>query len=313
MTFKITSRWQSRRQLLWLAVYGLNLNSTLLIYSTGELIQSKISLNVYTFIYLSDFRADLLNKTETERKEKIQKLIEKEYKFKNTLQDRVIERTKKSLKEKQALIQLLGKDYKVDNFMTMKSGFDTSQIETKHDARHYIIETRIFNSGFNTRSMRPEINRQLRKLDPGRKYRVFKKKLLEENRGRNVEINRAISDSAFRKMLKDKNNWILYNQPSERKWSGSLTNVSEHKKTEVNNVEPVKTEVASDEKQNADVEHVVIKELGDIEREKILEKRLPRRPADAFSMTMRTLGPVYFQSSAYQLSKPEISLQNDQQ
>ena len=274
------------------------------------MIQSKISLNVYT-----DCRADLLNKTETERKEKIQKLIEKEYKFRNTLQDRVIERTKKSLKEKQALIQLLGKDYKVDNFMTMKSGFDTSQIETKHDARHYIIETRIFNSGFNTRSMRPEINRQLRKLDPGRKYRMFKKKLLEENRGRNVEINRAISDSAFRKMLKDKNNWILYNQPSERKWSGSLSNVSEHKKTEANNVEPVKTEVASDEKQTADVEHAVIKE-GDIEhveREKILEKRLPRRPADAFSMTMRTLGPVYFQSSAYQLSKQEISLQNDQQ
>ena len=233
--------------------------------------------------------------------ERIQKLIEKEHRFKNTIQNRVIDRTTKSLKEKQALIQLLDKEYKVDNFLTMKTGFEPNQIETKYDARHYIIETRIFNSGFNTKSMKPEIRRQLRKLDPNRKYRLFKRKLLEENRCKNIEINRAISNTAFTKMLKDKHNWILYNRPSKHK----LFDADEDKLSDIKPPD----EVQKDGEQGTDL---VKKETSSevIKKETVLEKRLPRRPADAFSMTMRTLGPVYFQSSAQQQQKPEVEIQD---
>ena len=243
---------------------------------------------------------------------KIQRLIDKENRFRNTLQDRVIERTKKSLKEKQALIQLLNKDYKVDNFITMKSDFDMNRIETKHDARHYIIETRIFNSGFNTKSMRPEINRQIRKLDPCRKYRVFKRRLLEDNRSRNIEINRAIPDSAFDKMLKDKNNWTVYNKPAEHERTGSLPKLDIKAHAEEPDREVVENDdVVHGDKRPSENEQAGVK-YGSVQRERILEKRLPRRPADAFAMTMRTLGAVYFQSSSYKLPEPEVAVKDEQ-
>ena len=260
----------------------------------------------------SHFRADLLNKTENERMGKIQRLIDKENRFRNTLQDRVIERTKKSLKEKQALIQLLNKDYKVDNFITMKSNFDMNRIETKHDARHYIIETRIFNSGFNTKSMRPEINRQIRKLDPCRKYRVFKRRLLEDNRSRNIEINRAIPDSAFDKMLKDKNNWTRYNKHVEREETGSLPKLDIKAHAEEPDREVVENDdIVNGDKQPSESEQAGVK-YGSVQRERILEKRLPRRPADAFAMTMRTLGAVYFQSSSYKPPESEVAVKDEQ-
>ena len=213
----------------------------------------------------------------------------------------MIERTTKNLKEKQALLQLLNKEYKVDNFITMNTGFDMNQIESKHDARHYIIESRIFNSGFNTKSMKPEISRQLRKLDPNRRYRVLKKRLLAENRRKNIEMNRAMSNSTFTKMLKDKDHWTLYNHPAADKRTGSVTNIVDDKFKYSGEI--VTDIEESDEKGE---ENVIDSDKHELqEKETVIEKRLPRRPADAFSMTMRTLGPVYFQSSSYQLPTTE--------
>ena len=232
--------------------------------------------------------------------EKMNRFIEKEHRLKNNIQNKVIERTTKNLKEKQALTQLLDKEYKVDNFITMKTGFDVNQVESKHDARHYIIETRIFNSGFNTKSMKPEISRQLRKLDPNRKYRVLKKRLLAENRLKNIEMNRAMSNSTFTKMLKDKDNWILYNHPTADKRTGSVTHLADENFKQSVDMVTEKEESGKKEGQGIDSEDATAKtEM--LEKGTVLEKRLPRRPADAFSMTMRTLGPVYFQSSSYQL------------
>ena len=263
-------------------------------------------LNCDLFYLFLTFRADLLNRTEREKTDKINRLIEKEHRFQNNIQNKVIERTTKILKEKQALLQLLNKEYKIDNFITMKTGFDANQIESKHDARHYIIESRIFNSGFNTKSMRPEISRQLRKLDPNRRYRVLKKRLLAENKCKNVEMNRAISSATFTKMLKDKDNWTLYNHPSDEHRTGNVTHIVDDKFTHSVGVIPEK-----DENVEREGEKVIESDKQELqEKETVLEKRLPRRQADAFSMTMRTLGPVYFQSSSYQLPKTEDDLRN---
>lgn len=244
--------------------------------------------------------------------ERLQKLIDKEQRFKNNIQNKVIERTTKTLKEKQALVQLLANEYKVDNFITMKTGFDVKQIETKRDARHYIIEARIFNSGFNTKSMKPEITRQLRKLDPNRKYRVLKKRLLAENRSKNVEMNRAMSNVTFYNMLKDKNNWLLYNQPSSIEKTGSGRDVAGEKSKATGDMSPEETDSAKKKEHTTAAEDATtnheIREKGII-----LEKRLSRRPPGAFSMTMRTLGPVYFQSSSYQLPKTETVIHDSGQ
>ena len=240
-----------------------------------------------------------MNKVEETRLEKLQRIIAKEQRFRNNVQSKVIERTNKTLKEKQALVQLLSHDYKFDNFVTMQRGFDPNQIDSKHVARRYVMESRVFNSGFNMTALRPEVHRRLRKLDPNHKYHVFKKKLLAENRERNVEINRAISNSAFRLMLHDRENWREYNDPKARpkpkKREDQLTDtpVLEF----VQNVDFRPENIPVTEASNEESVDVTTEDHGHLkEKSIVLERRLPRRPVESFGMTTRTLGPVYFQA-----------------
>ncbi|XP_045163902.2 uncharacterized protein LOC123528238 isoform X2 [Mercenaria mercenaria] len=245
-------------------------------------------------------RALLANKTENARLERIQRLIDKEHRFVNNLQNKVIQRTSKTLTEKRALLQLLQKEYRFDNFVTMKQGFNSNQIEDIETARHYVIESRVFNSGFNLKSMKPEVHRRIRKLDPNHKYKTFKKRLLADVKVRNVEINRTISTPTFYKMLHDHEHWREYNHPSskEKMQVSHLPEITsagkrEDFKPEVENID----HIAAEEKDTfpaPDTDEGVEKPK---EKSMVLERRLARPKQDALSMTMRTLGPVYFQTT----------------
>ena len=196
----------------------------------------------------------------------------------------------------------------------MKQDFDPKSICDVETARRYVIETRVFNSGFNVKAMRPEVKRQIRMLDPNHKYKTMKKKLLEDTWAKNVEINRSINDSTFDKMLHDRKNWREYNYPPDHpKWLSTDVGVS---RASSKNRKSRGTPRTQKESTETDVIDKVLMEnqtqvegadIGGKEKSIVIEKRLPRRSNDAFSMTMRTLGPVYFQSSVNQEATGEAA------
>lgn len=230
--------------------------------------------------------------------DRILRLIDKEHRFTSNLQNKVIQRTSKTLKEKKALSQLLEDDYKVKNFVTMRQGFDASTIDNKDLARRYVIESRVFNSGFNMKAMKPEVYRRIRKLDPNHKYKVFKKRLLADVKETNVEINRAISNKAFDHMLHDRKHWRKYNYPPTHEvWSvETLPKLSLNENVAGTDTERLETVVVQEVAENT-LDKLTEEDGVPKEKSVVLERRLPRREQNAFSMTMRTLGPVYFQAS----------------
>ncbi|XP_052819497.1 uncharacterized protein LOC128245396 [Mya arenaria] len=244
-------------------------------------------------------RANLINKTEEARLQRMQRLLDKEKRFSNNVRNKVMQRASKTLTEKRALLKLLENDYKVKNFITMKQDFNPSQIEDVETARRYVIETRVFNSGFNVKSMRPEVRRQIRMLDPNHKYKTFKKKLLDDTWSKNVEIDRTINDQTFDKMLHDRKHWRDYNYPPNHpKWLATKdplesikSQSTSRRQSKVDEIEVVTMENAAFGQPGPENE--------DATKEKsiVLERRLLRRPDNACNMTLRTLGPVYFQTT----------------
>ncbi|KAH3784154.1 hypothetical protein DPMN_162106 [Dreissena polymorpha] len=253
------------------------------------------------FIFLFH-RAKLINKTEESRLLRLKNLIEKERRFAGNLQNRVIRKTSKSLTERRALLDLLENEYKVKNFITMKPKFDPGSIDNVEDARRYVIESRVFNSGFNLKSMKPEVRRKIRMLDPIHKYKVYKEKLLADNWQQNVEINRAISDSTFNMMLSDRKHWREYNfPPGHPRWQKSEEIKTSSKEASRSRKSSQIPALVNDEIQQVREVNTVREEVeSDRTKEKsvVLERRqlLPRNP-NAFSMSMRSLGPVYFQTT----------------
>lgn len=178
----------------------------------------------------------------------------------------------------------------------MKQDFDPRQINDNANARRYIIESRVFNSGFNMKAMKPEVYRRIRKLDPIYKYKIFKKNLLVKFKEQNVEINRAISDETFYKMLSDRQHWRELNYPDGyEKWPTSDPARASSRDAARDFSGQDQGHETGDEIEAVRQENV--ESLEEKEKSVVLERRLARPKQDAFSMTMRTLGPVYFQTT----------------
>jgi hypothetical protein len=184
----------------------------------------------------------------------------------------------------------------------MKQGFNANQIEDIETARHYVIESRVFNSGFNVKSMKPEVHRRIRMLNPNHKYKAFKKRLLADVKRKNVEIDREMSTTTFYRMLHDHEHWRDYNHTTtkhSKQTDLSQSEVPEEEKQRegLNAIEKNTEGVIQDSKHGT-----VATETGEDsdkpkEKSMVLEKRLARPKQDTLCMTMRTLGPVYFQTT----------------
>lgn len=156
-------------------------------------------------------RAMKVNIIESERTKKLHKIIEKNKRHVDVLQGRARERTEKSLKELKAFQQVLNNEYKVSNFKTMDKGFRRELVQTPRTARRFKIETRVYYSGFEMKTFKPEIDRKLRQMDPSRTQRIMKKILLEEFKDRsNILIDRNLSEKTFLEMLDNHNNLKQY-------------------------------------------------------------------------------------------------------
>ncbi|KAL3861105.1 hypothetical protein ACJMK2_007177 [Sinanodonta woodiana] len=236
-------------------------------------------------------RALQINKVEVSRLDKITKFIEKEKKESEAIQSRIMERMTKSLQERKALHRVLVEDYRVDKFITMKKDFNPMDIDTedRKSLRRFILESRVFNSGFGMKSLRPEVRRKLRQMDPVRKIRRFKRTLLEHNKAEsNFLINPAIPDYAFYKMLSDRKHWKEYNVTRAR-----------HEDDDGLNSDGLS--VQDDQKEIVQKDSIVETHREEsCGRDKVLERRVSFMDRDvtaAPKVTMSTLGPVYFQTT----------------
>lgn len=156
-------------------------------------------------------RAMKVNLIETEKTKKLQRILEKNQRHTDFIQGRMKERTERSLRELKAFQQVLNNDYRVSNFKTMDRGFRRELVQTPRTARRFKIETRVYYSGFDMKTFKPEIDRKLRQMDPSRTQRIMRKILLEEFKDRSdVLIDRNLSEKTFLQMLDDHKNLKQY-------------------------------------------------------------------------------------------------------
>jgi hypothetical protein len=153
-------------------------------------------------------RAIQANVCELERLGKIERFLEREQRIREVIRSRLVAKTQKSLRDMQAFEKVISNEYRVKNFATMRRGFDRSMIQTPRLERRVKIETRIYNSGFSMKALQPEIKRTQRKMDPERKRRFVKRKILEYCHDQSdVVINREVPSSAVYRTFRDERHW----------------------------------------------------------------------------------------------------------
>nr|KAG5709333.1 hypothetical protein BaRGS_029182 [Batillaria attramentaria] len=142
-------------------------------------------------------RARKVNEGEQLRLGKVTRVMERHQRVADHAQTRVLERVQKQLQELQAFQVVLRDQYTVDKFRTLQTP------PPRMSDRRRKLETMFYHSGFSQKAMQPEIRRQLKKMDPERVRRRFKRHLLESSRQevvrlvvRNSEISSSFSAPA---------------------------------------------------------------------------------------------------------------------
>ncbi|KAL3861599.1 hypothetical protein ACJMK2_007625 [Sinanodonta woodiana] len=161
-------------------------------------------------------RAQHANNIENRRLDKIMSALKREQRVKDNIQARVIQQTSQSYTERHALQEVLSNDYRVDNFITMKKKLKPEDIHDRKTMRRFILESRVFNSGFGMHALYPEVKRKIKHSDINWEVGRRKKQLLRKNQEvSKTVINPTISQSAFRRMLTDRTHWTQYNTPRQ--------------------------------------------------------------------------------------------------
>ncbi|XP_046564711.1 uncharacterized protein LOC124273486 [Haliotis rubra] len=122
-------------------------------------------------------RAVKANEAEIQRLQKITRFIDKGCRTAENTQSRVIDKMSKHLKELQAFKKVVQDDYKISKFQTLRNP-DPDLVPP----RRLTVETRYYHSGFDMKSLKPEINRTLKLMDPERRRKRFKRQILEASR-----------------------------------------------------------------------------------------------------------------------------------
>ncbi|KAK3581356.1 hypothetical protein CHS0354_016199 [Potamilus streckersoni] len=161
-------------------------------------------------------RAQHANNIEKRRLDKLMSTLQREQRFMDNIQARVIQQTSQSFTERHALQEVLSSDYRVDNFITMKKKLKPEDIHDRKTMRRFIIESRVFNSGFGMHALYPEVKRKIKQSDISWEVGRRKKLLLRKNQEVSKTVmNPTMSQSAFRRMLSDRKHWTQYNTPRQ--------------------------------------------------------------------------------------------------
>lgn len=149
-------------------------------------------------------RAVKANIVEVTRTNKLKSIFDQQKKESEILAAKVINKTFKSLKEKDALQYILQTDYSMPCFKTLQHDFSPRNIYTPKTSRHIKTEMKVYDVGFDRRLFQTEIGHRLMQTDPKRRREKRRQKLLIQSRRQSdIEIDRNITKSAFQRMLHD--------------------------------------------------------------------------------------------------------------
>ena len=125
-------------------------------------------------------RANRVNLEEEARLKKMQKIIEKDERYKSNVLNRIFTKSEKSHKQLRGYERVLNEDYKARSFnMLHNRGYKRPWVQSPKSARRFAQETRIYYGGYDRRNFEKEIERKIRQVDPTRVHKIFHKIMTE--------------------------------------------------------------------------------------------------------------------------------------
>ncbi|XP_061196847.1 uncharacterized protein LOC133205121 [Saccostrea echinata] len=145
-----------------------------------------------------------VNELEQERLHKLTKLMNRDQRVHEFLRQRVMDRTERNIEQLRGYREVIGADYKFDNFQTMKHGFKKRRVESPRTARQISLETKIYNGGYQPGYFKHEIKRKIRQADPNVVHRVVTKILKEQCQEESGKVlDRKLSDMSYYRTLRE--------------------------------------------------------------------------------------------------------------
>ncbi|CAG2227088.1 unnamed protein product [Mytilus edulis] len=134
-------------------------------------------------------RANRVNMLEEARLHTMQKIIEKEERFKSNILDRMLTRSDRSHKR------------------LKNRGYKRPWVQSPKAARHFAQEIRIYHGGYDRRNFEKEIERKIRQVDPTRVQKILRKVLTEQSQTKsNFIADRNLETTEFYEAFKQKMN-----------------------------------------------------------------------------------------------------------
>ena len=153
-------------------------------------------------------RANRVNLEEEARLKKMQKIIEKDERYKSNVLNRIFTKSEKSHKQLRGYERVLNEDYKARSFnMLHNRGYKRPWVQSPKSARRFAQETRIYCGGYDRRNFEKEIERKIRQVDPTRVHKIFHKIMTEKCQERsNFVVDRNLDTEEFYSRFKQKMN-----------------------------------------------------------------------------------------------------------
>ncbi|VDH93864.1 Hypothetical predicted protein [Mytilus galloprovincialis] len=153
-------------------------------------------------------RANRVNMLEEARLNTMQKIIEKEERFKSNILDRMLTRSDRSHKRLKGYESVLNDQYRAKEFDTLKKrGYKRPWVQSPKAARHFAQEIRIYHGGYDRRNFEKEIERKIRQVDPTRVQKILRKVLTEQSQTKsNFIADRNLETTEFYEAFKQKMN-----------------------------------------------------------------------------------------------------------
>lgn len=153
-------------------------------------------------------RANRVNLEEEARLQKLQRMIEKEERFKTNLLNRIYTKSEKTHKRLKGYERVLNEDYTARSFDTLQNrGFKRPWVQSPKSARRFAQEIRIYHGGYDRRNFEKEIERKIRQVDPSRVHKIFHKILTEKAQEKSSFVaDRNLETSELYKTVKEKMN-----------------------------------------------------------------------------------------------------------
>lgn len=149
-------------------------------------------------------RANRVNMEEEARLQKMQRIIEKEERFKSNMLNRMSSKSERSHQRLKGYERVLQENYRANCFNTLKKqGYKRPWVQSPKSARQFAQEIRIYHGGYDKRNFEKEIERKIRQVDPTRVQRILNKVLTDKSKEKsNFIADRNLETEEFYEAFK---------------------------------------------------------------------------------------------------------------